>query len=244
MTNLVAKKAVDTSTLDEFAIAHSDTADGGVDFESSARVKFHVDDGSSHAAFVFKSLAHDITYDASGTPHGTVSSIDVLTDGTAAYSITRLAFTFDRVLGDLSKDVDTLLTTIFTGKDTITGSKFDDILAGFDGRDTLKGGKGSDVFLFNTDFGRNNVDTIKDFDHHKDSIGIDHALIGAVAGDKVKSASFIVGDKAADKSDHFIYDDKAGKLYFDADGKGHHDQILVAILKDQPTLSAHDLIVF
>lgn len=244
MATLVAKKAVDTSTLSEFSLFFSHGAQGGVDLQNTSEVKVHASNATIHAAFDFKSVGHDFTYDpVDNTPHGTIGSIGVSSDNVLAYTIADLSNSFDQFLADLHTSVATMIAGVFNGKDTITGSKFDDTLDGFDGKDSLKGGKGKDLFLFNTAFGKNNVDTIKDFDHKDDTIGIDHLLVGALAGDKVKSSSFHVGSDAADKGDRFIYDDGSGKLYFDADGKGHQDQVLVAILKDHPTINAHDLII-
>ena len=136
-----------------------------------------------------------------------------------------------------------MIARVLHGKDTIIGSKHDDTLAGFDGKDSLEGGKGRDEFLFNTAFARKNADTIQDFKHNADTIGIEHTLIGAPLGVTLRTSAFHVGSEAADKSDRFIYDDEKGKLYFDADGKGGGGQVLVAILKDAPTFDAHDLLI-
>ena len=59
----------------------------------------------------------------------------------------------------------------------------------------------------------------------------------------MKAKYFVIGTKAEDKNDHVIYNDKNGKLYLDSDGKGHEDQVLVAILKHHPTIDVHDLLI-
>ena len=102
MARIIAKKAVDTSTLGEFDVMRSHTANGGVDIQNSAEVKIHVDDGSSHVAFDFKSLHEGFTFDTHGTPSGTIDSVIVSTDGGLAYTISHMAASFDQVLADLA----------------------------------------------------------------------------------------------------------------------------------------------
>ena len=212
-------------------------------FKIRVRWRFYVDDGPSHVAFDFKSLHESFTFDAHGTPSGTIDSVIVSTDGRRAYTISHMAASFDQVLSDLATSPATMIARVLHGKDTIIGSKHDDTLAGFDGKDSLEGGKGRDEFLFNTAFARKNANTIEDFKHNTDTIAIEHTLIGAPLGATLRTSAFHIGSEAADKSDRFIYDDEKGKLYFDADGTGGAHQILVAILKDAPTFDAYDLLV-
>ena len=206
---------------------------------SSSDLKAH----SGKVSFEFTSAAGNFHYDNILGQTATIATVDVKVDGVEAYNLSDVSLSFEAFRTAFSANqIADFLKTIFAGDDTITGSKFNDTIAGFDGSDTLKGGKGKDLFLFNTEFGANNVDTLKDFSHKDDTIGIDHTLIGADAG-KVKSKYFVIGTKAADKNDHVIYNDQNGKLYLDPDGKGHEDQILVAILKHHPTIDVHDLLL-
>ena len=236
MAIFVAELAIDLAAFARFDLINSILAVDGT--PTSSDLKAHV----NNVAFEFTSAANDFT--VTDQPHGTISAIDVKVDGAPAYNLSGLSLSFDTLLtaAQSPSTIDALVKTILAGDDTITGSKFNDTIAGFDGSDTLKGGKGKDLFLFNTEFGANNVDTIKDFNHKDDTIGFDHTLIGADAG-KVKSKYFTIGTKAADKNDHVIYNDKNGKLYLDPDGKGHEDQVLVAILKHHPTIDVHDFLI-
>ena len=46
-----------------------------------------------------------------------------------------------------------------------------------------------------------------------------------------------------DADDRFIYDRQSGQLYFDADGNGAGEQVLVAIFPNQNAITASDFVI-
>jgi Ca2+-binding RTX toxin-like protein len=117
------------------------------------------------------------------------------------------------------------------GNDTLYGGSGKDTLYGGSGKDTLYGGSGSDVFVFDTAFAAGNVDRIDDFKAKADTIRLDDDVFSKVGklGD-LASDAFRIGGKAADSSDRIIFNDKTGKLYYDADGSGKGAMVLFAQL--------------
>jgi Ca2+-binding RTX toxin-like protein len=87
------------------------------------------------------------TYDASGTPTGgTVTSFAVLRDGweTPSFSVTDISIPVTTFLA--YKDTPVAgMKAILSGDDTITGSKWSDILNGFAGDDAIDGGRRNDL---------------------------------------------------------------------------------------------------
>ena len=135
-------------------------------------------------------------------------------------------------------------------KDKITGTYYDEILAGKDGKDILTGKGGFDGFLFDTpnSMGKKHADVIKDFDSGEgDSILLGKGIFDI--GNKV-TLKTVTGKKVAKKAsrgnDKFIYDNKKGFLYFNADGqeKGWgEDGGLFAKLIGAPELGASDFTI-
>ena len=136
------------------------------------------------------------------------------------------------------------------GNDKINGDKGNDTLHGGVGRDVLSGGAGLDEFVFDTTPSKRNADLILDFRTGVDKIILDAeqfdlVQIGSVSGVPLLSEYFIIGQSAKDSDDHLIYDESSGKLYFDADGLGGIDQVLIATLgaKSHPYLAASDFLI-
>jgi Ca2+-binding RTX toxin-like protein len=153
----------------------------------------------------------------------------------------------DRLEGDAGRD------RLFgdAGKDTVVGGSGNDVVGGGSGKDKLYGGKGKfsrDMFVFDTKLksakvAKYHADKIYDFGPKYDSLGFDNAVFknktiasyvkkkhGATLDHQLKIDKhwFQVGDKALDRNDFFIYNDKTHKLYFDADGSGHKAMVEVA----------------
>jgi Ca2+-binding RTX toxin-like protein len=133
------------------------------------------------------------------------------------------------------------------GNDTLVGGTGNDKITGGAGQDTLTGGSGTDKFVF-AENGSTNADVITDFLHGTDKILLDDAkftkLVGTAAGG-LKSANFWVGSAAHDTNDFIVYNKSTGKLYYDPDGSGPKDQVLIATLTGSPdNLGAADFQVF
>jgi len=135
------------------------------------------------------------------------------------------------------------------GDDVIKASSGNDQLDGGLGNDLLYGGSGRDVFVFNSPAGRSNADTIKDFRVKDDSLRLDNAVFKKLGKGSEKSPAkldkgfFTIGTKAKDKNDYLVYNDKTGKLYYDADGSGSKAAVEIATLSKGLKLTSHDFFV-
>lgn len=119
-------------------------------------------------------------------------------------------------LGDLGSDT----LSGMAGNDTLKGEEGADKISGGTGTDILFGGSGSDTFFFDASLGSSNIDTVGDFNVADDTIVLDNTIFKQIKiGDLVASA-FTIASKAGDSSDRIIYDNKTGKLFYDADGSG------------------------
>jgi len=115
-----------------------------------------------------------------------------------------------------------------------------DVLTGGGGKDQLVGGDGADRFVFNS-LDAADFDVVRDFSGG-DVLALDGDVYGLAAG-ALAPGRFVIGAAAGDANDRLIYNDQTGRLFFDADGSGDGDQVLVAILLDTPVLTAADIIV-
>ncbi|MGO4572869.1 beta strand repeat-containing protein [Microvirga sp. 2TAF3] len=136
------------------------------------------------------------------------------------------------------------------GDNALKGLAGKDILYGGLGKDTLYGGKHKDAFAFDTKLGKKNIDKIADFSVKDDSIWLDNAIFKKLGkkGTAIKPAKmnknfFVNGDKAHDKDDYVIYDNKKGVLYYDADGSGGGAAIKFATIKKGLKMTAADFFV-
>jgi VCBS repeat-containing protein len=107
------------------------------------------------------------------------------------------------------------------GRDTIAGGSGNDKIYGGLGADLLNGGAGRDSFVFDTKFGKGEVDTIQGFDPLEDRILLDRAVFkGLGAPGKLDWNSFQWGGMANNPHAHILYDFATGTLAYDADGSG------------------------
>jgi Ca2+-binding RTX toxin-like protein len=94
------------------------------------------------------------------------------------------------------------------------------------------------------------VDRIADFNVKDDAIWLDNAVFTKLgkkgtfdAPAKLSKSFFTIGTKAKDKNDYVVYDSKAGKLYYDADGSGKGKAVEVATLSKNLKMTYQDLFV-
>ncbi len=111
------------------------------------------------------------------------------------------------------------------------------------GDDLLEGGDGSDVFIFDTQFGAGNIDTIAGFRVGADVIHLDNAVFRALADGDLSTTAFSVGATATTVQHRVIYDPANGHLLFDADGSGSVHAVHVATLALGLELKAVDFLV-
>ena len=143
--------------------------------------------------------------------------------------------------------------TLFNGigndaDNTIVGTPFDNFIIGRYGRDTLKGQAGADTFVFDRALGAENVDRIIDFNVNEadegDRLYVKGAVVGGMAAGVLSADAFVAGTEAVDGSDRFIFDQVAGRLWFDPDGNGAGAQILMATFEQNAVLTASDIEIF
>ncbi|VEP11584.1 conserved hypothetical protein [Hyella patelloides LEGE 07179] len=129
------------------------------------------------------------------------------------------------------------------GPDILLGGSSDDVLTGGSGADTIVGGAGNDLFTYNSISDRN--DRIVDFQSGSDTLNFSAAGFGSdLTPDNFLSADrFTIGISANDESDRFIYNNGDGRLFYDADGNGSENKILITRLEDAPTISNTDIFI-
>lgn len=139
----------------------------------------------------------------------------------------------DRLFGGAGND--TLYG--YNGNDVLRGAGGNDRILGGAGRDSLTGGDGRDTFVFNyKPHSKTSYDRVTDFVVKDDTIWLENAIFktigkGSLSNPKLLSkAAFWIGDKAHDASDRIFYNQKNGYLYYDADGSGAKQAVLVAVL--------------
>jgi Ca2+-binding RTX toxin-like protein len=196
MATATAKYSVSFSTIDFSTLLLAD------DTTTKSNL-FVVDHGDIEERFTGKNLSYDWAgLPKSGTITGyqTVSDDDgtVLTVTGLSISAKHLANAAKSVL-DIDDDGD-LVASMFSGADTITGSRYVDELKGFAGKDVMNGGRGSDVltggagsdhFVFTKGSG---TDVITDF----------KASGGAAAHDLIDLSGYEGVDNFADLSIHKV----------------------------------------
>jgi Ca2+-binding RTX toxin-like protein len=134
------------------------------------------------------------------------------------------------------------------GDDTLVGGGGADRLAGGKGNDTMTGGAGADVFIFDVARGRH-ADKVTDFESGTDTVELVLSAFSALGGGGALDPDmFITGRAAKQADDHLIYNDKNGKLFYDADGSGAGRKKLVATFTDfndipVPSLDAGDFLI-
>jgi Ca2+-binding RTX toxin-like protein len=104
----------------------------------------------------------------------------------------------------------------------IIGNAGDNRLEGREGSDTLRGLGGKDTFVFNTNLGASNIDTILDFNVADDRFLLSDAIFTKLNTGVMLSGYFRANTSglAQDANDHIIYETDTGKLFYDADGLG------------------------
>lgn len=119
-----------------------------------------------------------------------------------------------------------------SGDDRLFGGTGRDVLNGGAGRDFLSAGRGPDTFVFDhVPAGRGGADQVERFAARQDRIILDSDAFTALAGDAggdLDPASFARGTVARDEDVHIIYHQNSGRLFYDADGAGGVDAVLIA----------------
>ncbi|WP_088891945.1 VCBS domain-containing protein [Leptolyngbya ohadii] len=127
------------------------------------------------------------------------------------------------------------------GSDRLIGGDGKDRLTGDIGRDRLTGGRGKDQFVL-TSTQRSNGDIITDFNAKDDTILISRRSFGReLRRGRVRANQFVLGNRALDANDRFIY--SRGSLFYDRDGVGDAKEVLIARLGRNVGITRSDLVV-
>ena len=136
------------------------------------------------------------------------------------------------------------------GDDNLFGSLGDDSIGGGAGNDRIQGGLGNDIlagnsgfdnFVFDEAIGSDNVDFITDFVVGEDTIELDLGIFTAITGGGTLSADqFRAGTSATTADQRIIFTRSTGELFYDADGSGAGEQILIARLDPNLAIFAED----
>ena len=129
------------------------------------------------------------------------------------------------------------------GNDTLIGGNGSDYLVGGPDRDVLRGGAGNDEFVFTSK--NQGPDRIEDFSADTDDILIKQSGFGGgLPTGRLNRDRLVLGTRAMDGRDRFIYDRNQGRLLFDPDGTGNKAAVEIATLANSPMLRPTDIVVF
>jgi Ca2+-binding RTX toxin-like protein len=131
------------------------------------------------------------------------------------------------------------------GADIIKGGGGNDTLNAMGGHDVMTGGQGADAFRFELEpvLGEDWSVKIKDFRHGVDRIEIAEILLlgGDFAAGPMGAQHFHIGREATTSGHSVIYNKARGLLYFDDDGVGGIEKVLLAKLGAGTVLTLDDL---
>ena len=126
------------------------------------------------------------------------------------------------------------------GNDTLWGGNGNDLLAGNQGQDLLDGGAGADRYLWTSP--NHGGDRINGFSSDMDTLVVSQSTFKANLNvGTLPSNRFVLGAKATDQRERFIYHRGPGRLWFDADGSGPQNARLLATLSDSPMLQSSNI---
>lgn len=132
------------------------------------------------------------------------------------------------------------------GNDTLEGGAGTDTLNGGFGLDRLTGGSGADNFVFDASLhATGNIDTITDFLSGTDTIWLSLSVMSGLGPMGTLSPDAFFASATAthgeDSNDRVVYNTSTGTLYYDADGSGATEPIVIAIMETaSPPLLQHD----
>jgi Ca2+-binding RTX toxin-like protein len=129
------------------------------------------------------------------------------------------------------------------GDDILRGDAGNDELDGGKGRDKLYGGSGKDFFIFDTEPGLKNADTLPDFKVFLDTIELDNVVFkGLGRGGVLDPGQFFIGGNGPVGRACIIYESGNGNLFY-KDASSKPDKVKFAELDTSLSLSHKDFFV-
>ncbi|ACL61621.1 calcium-binding protein [Methylobacterium nodulans] len=188
--------------------------------------------------FVSSTDFHTLGTDGLGM--GSYGAQGQTSSGTDGNDAVQLGFGSDVYNGGLGNDT----INGGLGNDTINGGGGNDVIEGGAGFDWLTGSAGSDTFVFNGDtISSTGIDHITDLNSADDMIDLGEAFSSLSKGTPPAS-EFRAGTDAQDPDDYLIYDQGAGRLWYDADGNGGGYKQLIATFERGTYLDRWNFWVF
>ena len=124
------------------------------------------------------------------------------------------------------------------GDNTFMGGAHTTHFHGGLGADTLTGGTGVDFFHFDTPAATGGADTIRSFNAATDKIVLERDVFAGLSAGPLAASAFVTGTVALDANDRIIFDKATQSVFYDADGSGAAQQVLLAHIDLTGTLSS------
>jgi Ca2+-binding RTX toxin-like protein len=118
------------------------------------------------------------------------------------------------------------------------GGNGSDTLTGGAGNDDLTGGAGVDTFVFSSQLGNGNIDTVADFNGANEIIRLDHTYFAGLMG-TLTAAQFSLNSPTG-AAPQIVYDTASGALSYASGGT----QQQFAVMANNATLSASSFVAF
>ena len=150
----------------------------------------------------------------------------------------------DNSTDDNSTDTPTSDTPA-SGGHSLTGTSGNDDIYATAGADIMSGGGGADIFYFQDALGAGNVDQVLDYSRAEgDRIALNYEVFAGVGSPgSFDGRAFRLGDSAKDNTDHIIYNQETGQLFYDPDAFGPQAMVLFAQFAPGTEISGWDFIV-
>lgn len=136
------------------------------------------------------------------------------------------------------------------GSDSLYGGDGNDTLSGGTGNDVLTGEGGSDIFVFDSALNSSsNLDSLVSFNPDEDRIYLENAIFKKLTATGTLSSSVLqIGpwSTSLERDNYIVFDNRDGKLYYDADGSGKGAAVLfatVALVTGSVTFNYADFVV-
>lgn len=130
------------------------------------------------------------------------------------------------------------------GDDELYAANGNDYINGGLGIDTIEGGWGDDIIVLEM-FGDANISIVTDFGYGNDIFWLDRSIgFGELAWGDLAAGAFNFGSQASEADDRIIYQWSTGDIFYDPDGLGGQDAVLIAQVAAQTAITHADFRAF